>query len=398
MDTALLRDLTAEDAELDGWVVACRRALHSRPELSGQEEETQAYLLARLEELGIPASTYPGSHGVVGLIRGGLPGPTVALRADMDALPLDEPEGAPFRSTNPGAMHACGHDAHMAVQLGAARLLNARRDGMRGHVKLLFEPAEETTGGAREMIAAGCLEDPRVDAVLGMHVSPKQPTGVLATRPGATHGSSDDILLTLRGRAGHGAYPERSVDALVMAAQVILALQTLISRETSPLDSAVLSLGIIHGGTAPNIICDEVTIRGTLRALRPETRARLCKRIAEVTAHTCAALGGDGEAVLHDGYDATINDATLTERALEVARAVLGQERIHIDACASLGVESFGFFTQERPGVYWSMGCGLGPPLHARKFSVDERCLSAATRAQAAIARELLLELEASQA
>ncbi len=390
-----LQALIQADPVLDAYVLERRRALHRCPELSGQEVETRATLCSELTALGIEFQALPPACGcaVVGLIRGALPGPTVALRADMDALPVDEPQGLPFRSQKPGIMHACGHDAHMAIQLGAARLLAARRDALPGNIKLLFEPAEETTGGAQGMIEAGCLEQPRVDAVLGLHMSPKRPCGHLSTRPGPASGSSDEIRLTLRGRAGHGAYPERGVDAIVIAAQVVTALQTLVSRETSPLDNAVLSLCTIAGGTATNIVCDCVTVGGTLRTVRADTRERLKRRIAEVTALTAQALGGLGEAELIPGYGAVINDPALTGHALELARAVLGPDCVHIDEHPSLGVESFSYFVQSTPGVYYDIGCGLGPPLHARDFFVDEACLPAATRMQAALAWETLLHL-----
>ena len=387
-----LAALTAEDPALDAWAIERRRALHRRPELSGQEHETRAFLLAELEALGIERLPCDAGCAVVGLIRGGR-APTVALRADMDALPIQEPADAPFRSERPGVMHACGHDAHMAILLGAARLLTARKERLPGSVKLLFEPAEETSGGAQEMIAAGCLARPTVEAVVGLHVSSALPTGHMSVRPGVAHGASDAVTLTLRGKAGHAAYPEQGTDAIAIAAQVIAALQILVSRETSPLDSAVLSLGIIEGGAAPNILCDRVTVRGTLRTLLPETRERLKRRIAEVTEGVARALGGEGEARLTEGYGPVINDGPLTDRAMAVGHAVLGADRVHAAERPSLGVESFGFFAQRTRGLFWNMGCGLGPPIHAREFTVDEACIPAAARMQAALAWELLLTL-----
>ncbi len=398
METEQLQALAQPDAALDAWVIQQRRALHKRPELSGQEKETQAFLLARLAELGIEGEApCAASHAVTGLIRGGKPGATLALRADMDALPVEEPESCPFHSETPGVMHACGHDAHMAIQLGVARLLLRHRDALPGTVRLLFEPAEETTGGAAEMIAAGCLENPHVEAVLALHVSPKQLCGHLSTRPGAVSGASTDVLLTVRGRAGHGAYPERSVDAIVIAAQVISALQTLVSRETSPLDSAVLSLGTIRGGKAANVICEEVVVRGTLRTLNVETCARMRRRIAEVTEGVARAMGGEAVAVLTADYGPVVNDRLLTVVAMEVAGKVLGDDHIHIEEFPSLGVDSFNFFVQDRPGVYWDMGCGLGAPLHAHDFIVDEACLPLAVRTQACMAWALLERLNCSR-
>jgi len=387
-----LAALMQDDPVLDAWIIQHRRALHRCPELSGQEVETRAFLLAKLEALGIERLPCDAGYAVVGLIRGGQPGPTVALRADMDALPVEEPADAPFCSERPGVMHACGHDAHMAIQLGAARLLMAHKEHLVGNVKILFEPAEETTGGARDMIAAGCLDNPRVDAVAGLHVSSALPTGHMSVRPGVAHGSSDAITLTVRGKAGHAAYPEQGVDAIAIAAQVITALQTLVSRETSPVDGAVLSLCMIEGGTAPNILCDRVSVRGTLRTLLPETRRRLRRRVVEIAEGVAQALGGTVEVTLTEGYGPVINDPALTTRLLEVGRAVLGQKRVHSSERPSLGVESFGFFAQRIRGVFWNIGCGVGPPIHAREFSIDEACLPIAARLQAALAWELLLK------
>lgn len=390
IDPSLLRAFAAEGNALGDWTIAQRRALHSHPELSGQETQTQAYLLARLAELGIPTETYPGQCAVIGLIEGALPGPTVGLRADMDALPIEEPGGCPFASTTPGVMHACGHDAHMAIQLGVAKLLLARRATLPGNIKLLFEHAEETTGGAAQMMAAGCMEQPHVDAVLGLHMRPGMPVGQLTTRIGALSGSSDGIRMEIRGRASHGAYPEGGADAIVGAAQVITALQTLVSRNTSPLDSAVLTIGAIEGGTAGNVICEQVYLRGTLRTLRADTRRLLHRRIAEVVDCTCAAMGCEGRVEISEGYPALVNDAALTPVALEVMRALLGPAHVMVREQPSMGVESFGYFTQAAPGVYYDLGCGEGTGLHTRAFRIDEACLPLAVGLHAAITWALL--------
>ena len=392
-EPSALAALARADEELDAWVLALRRELHRRPEVAGEEGETRAALLRWLAELGLEAGPCGEGFGVVALIRGALPGPTLALRADMDALPVEEPTGEAFRSERPGAMHACGHDAHMAIQLGVARLLRHHRERMRGNIKLLFEPSEETRGGIRGMMTAGCLENPHVDAALALHVSPKRPCGQAEIHGGLVSGASEDVRIIVRGRAGHGAYPEQAVDAVVLAAHVITALQAVISREVSPLDSAVLSLGCIRGGTAENVICGEVEVRGTLRALELRTIERLKRRIAEVTAGVCSALGGVGEVAYHDGYPSIHNNFELASRAQEAARAALGEEAVRSDGVPSLGVDSFSFLSARLPGVYWAMGCGVGPPLHASGFRVDEACLPLAVRAQACIAWELLAGL-----
>ena len=239
-----VKDLYAEAKRITPWMVETRRALHRIPEGGFSEFKTQAFLLEQLKALGIPCET--GRTWIVGRIDGAHPGPTVALRAEMDALPVAEPEGCPFRSAHEGWMHACGHDMHMSIQLAAAKMLNARKDSLRGSVRLLFQPAEETVGGAEPMVAAGVMEG--VDAVYGLHVQPYLRVGQIDTRPGCLNGSTDELRIAVEGVSGHAARPEQAVDAIVCAAQLIMALQTVVSRSASPLKSAVLSLGTIHGG------------------------------------------------------------------------------------------------------------------------------------------------------
>lgn len=360
------------------------------PEVGGQEVKTQAYLLKKLAELGIEATTYPGQHAIVGLIRGTFPGKTIALRADMDALPILEETGLEFASRNPGVMHACGHDAHMAIALGAARLLVENRDKLHGQVKLFFEPAEETTGGAQDMVAAGCMENPHVDAVLGLHMLPDQGAGTVFTKPGCVSGASNAIDITVHGRGCHGAYPERGVDAIVIAAQIVTALQTLVGRNISPLDSAVVTLGKIEGGTARNIICDQVRIEGTLRTLRSEIRALLKEKITSLSEGIAEALGGSTEVTVEDGYGAVYNDESLHAHLMSLARELVGEEKIVIRPNPSLGVESFGFFLGSTPGLYYDLGCGVGPALHTSNFHVDEGCLPVGAALQAAMVLDLL--------
>lgn len=385
-----LRRLMREALDLREEIVEDRRALHRHPELGGAEEWTQAFLIEKLARMGLRAQTYPGQRGVVALIEGNapsggsLPGRTVGLRADMDGLPVQEATGLAFASEIPGRMHACGHDAHMAIQLGAAKLLLAHRDRLRGNVKLFFEHAEETYGGAQEMIAAGCMENPHVDAMLGLHMLPTLPAGKLLTRPGPVSGSSTDVRIAFHGRAGHGAYPERGVDALLIAAQAIVALQSVVSRNVSPLDSAALSLGTIAGGKASNVVCDEVALHGTLRTLREETKA-LCKaRITAVCEGVAQSLGGSAGVVFTDSYGALYNDPALHARFEAVARELIGAQNVVAREAPSLGVESFSFFVQRVPGVYYDLGCGVGAPLHACDFHVDEDCLPLGAALQAA--------------
>lgn len=374
------------------WLRATFTALHEDPELSGQEVRTSARVEAALGAMGIETRRYPGQTAVVGEITGGLPGPVVALRADMDALPILEPPDHHPVSRNPGVMHACGHDAHTSILLGAASLLARRRREMPGRVRLLFEHAEETTGGAREMIDAGCLRDPPVSAVLGLHVAALAPVGQVSFRPGPMSGGSDDLHITLLGRGAHGAYPQDGVDAIVLAAQVICALQTLISRETAPLDSAALTLGRIEGGTAGNVIAGRVELTGTLRCLTPTVAERLRGRIRETAQGICRAMGGDARVRIESSYPPLVNDPDLTDHCAQALHTLL-PGGVQEDRAPSLGVESFAFFAREVPGFFYNLACGSPAPIHSADFAIDPACLALGARLQAGLALRLLRAL-----
>lgn len=376
MDDQMLKSLAESQRD---WIIAKRRALHRIPEQGFAEFKTKQLIMDALDEIGVPYTTE--RTWVVGLIKGALPGETVALRADMDALPIEEPEGCAFRSEHPGMMHACGHDAHVAMVLGAARMLMAIRDQLPGQVKLLFQPAEETDGGAEPMVQAGVMENPHVDRVYGLHVMPRLPVGVVETRPGTLNASTDTVLLTIHGRAGHGAYPESSADAIVCAAQVICALQTLVSRNVSPLQSAVLTLGVISGGTAQNIICDKVEIRGTLRTANREIREMMQRRIRETAEGIALAMGCRAEVNILSGYAALVNNEGEAARILRVAGRLLGEGNAVVKPEPSMGGEDFSFFSDCAPGAFFHLGCVAedelpAPPLHSRDFHIDERCLT----------------------
>ena len=373
------RELRALVEAQKDWMVDIRRRLHRIPERGFAEVKTQRVIMETLNALGIPYTTE--RTWVVGVIEGGLPGEVVALRADMDALPLEEPEGLPFRSEHPGMMHACGHDAHMTMVLGAAKVLMAMRDRLPGTVKLLFQPAEETDGGAEPMVQRGVMENPHVDRVYGLHVQPYLPVGVIETRAGTLNASTDDVELTILGRSSHGAYPESGADAIVCAAQVITSLQTLVSRNVSPLASAVLSLGMISGGTAGNIICDRVTLRGTLRTANGEIRAMMKRRIGEVASGVAAAMGCTAEVRITSGYAALVNDEAEAGRVMRVGARLLGERNVVRKAAPSMGGEDFSFFCESVPGAFFHLGCVKkedmpAPLLHSRDFHLDEDCLT----------------------
>ena len=367
-------ELRARAEAIAPWIVQIRRDLHRIPEGNFEERKTQALVMRVLDGLGI--SYTARRTWVVAEIRGAKPGPTAALRADMDGLHVTEPEGCPFRSEHEGWMHACGHDAHTAIQLGAARLLSEAREELRGSVRLLFQPAEETVGGAAPMIEDGALEG--VSAIYGLHVQPYMNVGEMDTREGCLNASTDDIDLTVHGVAGHAARPEQARDAIVIAAELICQLQTLISREVSPLIPAVLTFGRIGGGQARNVICDRVALTGTLRTADREVRAFLKRRIREMCDSVARAYGAAIDVDITDDYCPLINDPAETARVLRVAGEMLGREHVHTRNAPSMGGEDFGFYLEKCPGAFYHIGCASAQPaapLHSRDFVLDERCL-----------------------
>ena len=379
-----VNDLLEKARQIAPWMIETRRALHRIPEDGFSEFKTQALLMEKLTSMGIPFETE--RTWIVADIHGGHPGPTVALRADMDALPVTEPQGCPFRSEHEGWMHACGHDMHMAIQLGTARLLNAMREDLRGNVRLLFQPAEETVGGALPMVEAGVLKG--ADAVYGLHVQPYMNVGQIDTRPGCMNASTDELNIVIQGVSAHASRPHQGVDAIVCAAQLIIALQTVVSRSTSPLQSAVVSLGIIRGGDAPNIVCDRVEIKGTLRTTTPDLRAQLKQRIREICDGVAATCATTIDLEIVTSYAALMNTPAEAERVLRIGRRLLGTENAAYRESPSMGGEDFSYFVEKVPGAFWHLGCASAQPaptLHSRDFVPDERCLPIGAAMQAAL-------------
>ncbi len=385
MNADVIRQLA--EAQQD-WIIQMRRKLHRIPESGFQEFKTQRAIMDALDEIGVAYTT--DRTWVVALIEGAFPGETVAIRADMDALPLTEPEGCAFRSQHEGMMHACGHDAHVAMALGAAKVLNGLRDQLHGRVKFLFQPAEETDGGAEPMVESGVMGNPPVDRVYGIHVMPHLPVGMVETRAGTLNASTDTVKLTIRGKSGHGAYPEQGTDAILCAAQVVTALQSIVSRNVSPLESAVLTIGKIEGGTAQNIICDEVRMRGTLRTANAKLRAHMKERIRQIAEGVSFAMGCTAEVDIIPGYAALVNDANEAARVKRVAGELLGCDHVVDKAAPSMGGEDFSFFCDCAPGAFFHIGCVSpewmpAPPLHSKDFHIDERCLIIGTMMHVAL-------------
>ncbi len=368
--------------------------IHKNPELGGTEYKTQALILEELNKLGIEAEPIADT-GVLGIIRGAKPGKTVAFRADMDALPITELTELDYKSEIDGVMHACGHDAHVTILLGAAKMLAARKDTLCGNVKLFFQPNEEGDGGAERMIAAGCMENPHVDAVFFGHSIPSRSTGSITLRSGPVSAASNPFTVVFRGKGTHGANPSGGTDAIVAACQAVTALQTICSRRTHPTDSIVISVGAFHAGTAGNIIPETATIQGIMRTLTPETRARAKEDFHQIVSGIAAAMGVEAEIDLRDGYSASINDETMAQLVRTAAGKVFGQENVFETKYPSLGTEDIGYFMEKAPGCYYSLGVrneekGYTYPLHNPRFTADPDALPCGAALYVQIAEDFL--------
>lgn len=357
-------------------MVALRRELHQHPELSGEEHNTLALISSRLDALNIPYLTYENG-GICAMIGKG--DRAVGIRGDIDALPVQEETGLPYASEVPGVMHACGHDIHTAILLGAAQLFKAMEDELPGMVKLFFQPAEENEGGAEVMVQGGCMLNPPLDHVLALHVDPTLPVGAAGFLPGKMNAAVINLDLTVRGTGCHGAHPEQGVDAIVVAAQIISALQTIDSRQTAPTTPVVVTIGTINGGTKRNIVAGEVTMQGTVRVLDMDTAALVKERIRRIAENTAAAYGAQAEIVLTDDYPALSNDAGLTHLLADEARNLLGASNVVFFENPSMGADDFAYFSNAAKGCYFNIGTTApGQPaqmLHSEHFAPDENCM-----------------------
>lgn len=360
-------------------IVAIRRDFHSHPELSEHEERTAAKISQYLTAWGIPHQTGIAGHGVVGTVCGtaectasGSTGArrysAVGIRADIDALPITELVDWEFASKNEGVMHACGHDIHAAMLLGTAKVLKSLESEFSGTVKLFFQPAEETVGGAEQMIAAGCMQTPDVGAVLSFHVAPYLPTGAIEFCRGKMNAATCDLNVTVEGVSCHGAHPEGGVDAIVAAAQIVTALQSIPSRNLAPTNPSIITVGQFHAGTKDNIVAGTAHLSGTIRALDPATMQTLKTRIRTVCEQTAAAYGATAQVSMYDGYPALINDTPTCMRMEALAERLFGRDKIYIMDEPSLGADDFAFFTQACDGLYMNLGTNPGTEKHEQKI------------------------------
>lgn len=375
-------DIKKRINEIYDEIVDIRRDFHKNPELSQQELRTQKKIREYLNSWGIE-NYVCADTGVVAVITGRKNGKTVGLRGDIDALPIAEKNSTSYCSLVLGVMHACGHDAHTAILLGVGKIIKEMADqdeNFAGNVKLFFQPAEETIGGGSRMVQEGCMINPEVDYVLGLHVMPYIDAGKVELKYGKLNASTDTIKIKITGKSAHGAYPDKGIDAVVMAGNVIVSLQTIASRNISPLNSIVITLGKISGGVKDNVIADEVIILGTLRALDDETRNYAKNRINDMVTNTCAAFGGQGTVEFTEGYQALINNDEVVDVIKENAEKLLGRENIVFKEFPSLGAEDFSYFSDVAKGAFFHLGCGskevgISSPLHTECFDIDEECL-----------------------
>jgi amidohydrolase len=394
-------------------VTALRRDFHQHPELSNTEARTAGIVAERLRKLGLEVRTGVAKHGVVALLRGGKPGPCVALRADMDALPIQETGSLPFKSQQPNVMHACGHDAHTAIALGVAALLARHREEIAGSVKFLFQPAEEgmpvhypDAWGAKLMLAEGALENPAPRAIFALHCSPSamvidstgarretvMRAGQLGYAIGPISANSDRFAINIRGKMAHGSAPQRGTDAIQVAAAIVTELQTIRSRHTDTQDPVVVTVGTIRGGQRENILAEEAEMTGTVRTHDARVQTRVITLMNQIAKNIAAAHGATAEVVYRKGYPASVNDPALTRQVRPLLETIVGKENV-VDMQPSMGGEDFAFFAEKVPGCYLRLGVtreGVDAPagLHTAEFELDERALLTGVRAMAALLLE----------
>lgn len=373
-------DFLKKAQEIKQELIELRRDFHKDPELGFELYKTSEKVKSFLEREGIEYYEC-AKTGICATIKG-RGEKTVALRADMDALPILEKNCCVYKSKNNGLMHACGHDAHTSMVLGAAKILNSIKDSLNGNIKLLFEPAEETTGGSRVMINEGALEN--VDGVIGLHVEEWLEVGKIGVKKGVVNAASNPFTIKIMGKGGHGAAPQYTVDPILIASSVISNLQSIISRELPPTDAGVITIGSIHGGTAQNIIPGEVVLKGIIRTVRTEHREYVKLRFKQIVEGIVYSMRGNCEIEIEESYPCLYNDDEMTEILINSANKVIGNQNVEKLQAPSMGVESFAYFAMEKPAVFYYLGCGnkekgIIYPAHSDRFDIDEECLTIGT-------------------
>jgi amidohydrolase len=381
---------------LQSELIEIRRDLHENPELGFDLFRTSQKVKDFLSKEGIEFYEV-AQTGICAIIRG-KGAKTVALRADMDALPLQDRKVCSYSSKVNGKMHACGHDAHTTILLGAAKILNSMKDEIPGNIKLFFEPAEETTGGASIMIKEGVLENPTVGAVIGLHVEEWLEAGTVGLKRGNAYAASNPFTIKIVGKGGHGASPHMTIDPIVIASNVIISLQNIVSREIPPTDAAVITIGSIHGGTAQNIIPEEVIVSGIIRTMKSEHREYIKTRLIEVVEGTVNSMRGKCEINIEESYPCLYNNDKLSDMFESKAGEVIGDSNVYKLDVPTMGVESFAYFANERPSLFYFLGSGnkekgIVSPAHGSLFDIDESCLSVGVAMQCKLAFEFLLKL-----
>ncbi|MGH2550998.1 MAG: M20 metallopeptidase family protein [Thermomicrobiales bacterium] len=374
---ALMRDVD----EIMPGVVADRRHLHQHPELGFQEFETAKFIAERLRSLGLDdVQTEVGRTGVVGILRGGKPGKVVALRADMDALPVDEENDVEYKSLNNGKMHACGHDAHVSMMLGAARVLASKREEIPGTIKFIFQPAEEGLGGALAMMADGVLENPRPDAIFGLHIWQEAPSGVVQIRDTVAMVAGDGFKIEITGKGGHGATPHTAIDPIAIGSEIVAALQTIMSRNIDPILAGVVTIGSFHAGNAANVIPSTAELTGTIRTVTIEEREEIHRRVEQIARGVARAMRADIEFTLKFGVSATVNDPAMAAIAREAAIELVGPDRVEAGELKVVS-EDMSVFLNEVPGCYYFVGSrnpdkGFVWGHHHARFDIDEDAMA----------------------
>ena len=413
-DQAVAHDAAIREAaaRVEHKVVAWRRDFHENPELGNREVRTAKIVADHLRAIGCDDVREKVAHtGVVGVLKGGRPGPVVALRADMDALPVTEETDVAFKSMkrthwngveNVGIMHACGHDAHTAILMGVAEMLAGMRERIPGTVKFVFQPAEETPpigedGGAKMMVEQGCLDSPKVDAIFGLHVVSNDTTGKIGYRSGPFMASADDFRIFVKGNQAHAAYPWSGIDPVVIGSQIVTGLQTIVSRKVNVTqEPAIVTVGVFHAGVRHNIIPDQAKLEGTIRTFNEEHRTQIHEHVKRISEMIAAAGGAKADVHIHRWYDVTVNDPALTEWSLPTLARFAGAGNVRsIDKVC--GSEDFSFYQKEIPGFFYFIGCTppdrdarKAPTNHSPRFYVDEECLPLGTRTLAALAMDWL--------